>query len=70
MRFRIADPDERTELLGYLRSNGCVAYLVDDHQTIEALLLQPVTNDGTFIMTLVDAWRALRTPAARLRLAG
>jgi hypothetical protein len=69
MRFRVPDPDERIELLGYLRANGCIAYLVDQ-QTIEALLLKPTGNDGHVIMALADAWRARRARVQRLGHAG
>jgi hypothetical protein len=63
MRLRVKDPDERLELLRYLRASGCVAYLVDD-QTIEALV-SGGAGDGIAIMGLVDDWRARRARARR-----
>jgi hypothetical protein len=63
MRLRVKDPDERLELLHYLRASGCIAYLVDD-QTIEALV-SGGAGDGIAIMGLVDDWRARRARARR-----
>jgi hypothetical protein len=64
MRLRVSDPDERLELLGYLRASGCIAYLVDD-ETIEALV-HGSAGDGITLMTLVDGWRSRRARAERL----
>ena len=63
MRLRISNADERVELLRYLRANGCIAYVVDEEQDIEVLLLQSTSSDGGVIMALVDAWRAPRLRA-------
>jgi hypothetical protein len=38
MRLFLANADERLELLGHLRVNGCVAYVLADLETIEGLL--------------------------------
>jgi hypothetical protein len=61
MRLRLGDADERIELLGHLRVSGCVAYVLGDLETIEALLPRAGTHDGAAITSLVDDWRARRT---------
>jgi hypothetical protein len=68
MRLRVTDPDERIDLLRYLRASGCIAYPVDD-QTIEAVV-DGSARDGLAIMGLVDDWRARRARAERARQTG
>jgi hypothetical protein len=65
MEIRLDDSNHITDLLAFLRTGGCIAYLTGGAQVIEALLPSADCNEEREIRTLLELWLA-ENPTARL----
>jgi hypothetical protein len=70
MKVRLSDPGLVGDLLRFLRERGCIAYVVDDFQTIEVVRPHAVgAAEEAEVRSLVQEWQ-LANPGAAVQIDG